>query len=149
VKTLARKLFLCFLAFLFPLALSRPAHAGSYGAIYFPSTAPNVSPVGTPESFLDGLTPGSKYTVKVSLTNTGTIPWSAADPTTPVHLTFHWTGPAPVYNNIRTSLPYDVLPGDSVTVDADLTTPSVPGTYTLHWDLVHENVGPINTDPVK
>lgn len=123
------------------LALPAPARAANYGAVYTPSTAPNTLnlPFQPVETFLDGLTPGKTYTVKIALTNAGSMTWVAGGPN-PFRLAYHWSGPAPLYEGARTALPYDVAPGDMITIDATLKTPSVPGTYTLQWDMVHEGV---------
>lgn len=122
-------------------ALSAPAWAANYGAAYTPATAPNTFnlPGQIVETFLDGLTPGKVYTVKVTLTNAGSMTWDADGPN-PFRLAYHWAGPAPFYEGARTALPYDIKPGEMVTVDATLKTPAVPGTYTLQWDMVHEGI---------
>jgi hypothetical protein len=127
-------LFIC-------LALAPHAAYANYGALYLPAIAPNPSldPFAEPESFLDGLKPGKTYVVQVSLTNVGTTPWTIAGPNS-FHLAYHWDGPAPLYEGERTDLPYDVLPGDKVTVQATLKTPATPGTYTLQWDMVQEGI---------
>src|SRR5205814_962718 len=63
------------------------------------------------------LTPGSLGTVVVNATNTGTMPWLAADPTHPVHLTYYWLnsqGSVVAWNGLRTSLPHDVPVGGPI-----------------------------------
>lgn len=129
------------LSLLAVLAPTAPARAANYGALYTPSLAPNTLnlPFQPVETFLDGLTPGKVYTVKVTLTNAGSMTWVAGGPN-PFRLAYHWSGPAPLYEGDRTALPHDIAPGDMITIDATLKTPAVPGTYTLEWDMVHEGV---------
>jgi O-antigen ligase len=45
-----------------------------------------------------------------------------------------------LFEGLRTRLPHDVEPGESVTVDTVLQAPAKPGTYYLQWDMVQENV---------
>jgi hypothetical protein len=140
VKTFVSKLLAASsLAACFAL-MPHAAHA-TYGAVYKPSLAPAPppQPVASAETFLDGITPGKTYTVQVTLTNAGTTPWTTAGLNS-FHLAYHWDGPAPWYEGERTDLPYDVLPGETVTVDATLKVPTVPGTYVLRWDMVHEGI---------
>lgn len=136
-------LVLVALSLLVLLILPAPARAANYGAVYTPATAPNTFnlplPGQTVETFLDGLTPGKTYSVKITLTNAGTMTWVAGGPN-PFHLAYHWAGPSPIYDGERTNLPQDVAPGDMITIDATLKTPAVPGTYTLQWDMVQEGV---------
>lgn len=139
MKTLVCKLtvfsFLSVCLWLAPSA----AQAANYGAVYYPSLAPEAAALNNPETFLDGITPGMTYTVIVSVTNAGTMTWVAADPNA-FHLSYHWAGPASLYDGERTVLPYDVAPGETVYLKATLIAPAVPGTYTLQWDMVHENI---------
>jgi hypothetical protein len=45
-----------------------------------------------------------------------------------------------VFEGLRTRLPHDVAPGQSVRVAARVRAPARPGSYLLRWDLVHETV---------
>jgi len=62
----------------------------------------------------------------------------------PVYLSYHWLSDdkktALVFEGARTPLPYDLEPGESVSVDANLLAPPKPGAYYLQWDLVQERV---------
>jgi hypothetical protein len=44
-----------------------------------------------------------------------------------------------VFEGLRSGLPHDVKPGESVTLDAMLRAPTRPGTYHLEWDMVQEH----------
>jgi hypothetical protein len=82
-------------------------------------------------------------TVPVTVTNTGTLTWTAGG-ANPFHLSYHWLQGANtvVVNGTRTNLPNDVAPGGSVTLSAEVARPpsSAAGTYTLQFDMVEESV---------
>jgi hypothetical protein len=85
---------------------------------------------------------GAAATVPIALTNTGNFIWNATG-ATPVHLGYHWvnaSGAVVVWDGTRSNLAADVAPGASQTVQASISFPSAPGTYTLKWDLVQEGV---------
>jgi O-antigen ligase len=76
--------------------------------------------------------------VPVEVRNVGRRPWRKADE---IHLSYHLYQDAsrPLIDGPRTDLPQDVLPGESVTMEAILRAPRNPGEYVLMWDLVHED----------
>ena len=78
----------------------------------------------------------------VTVTNTSSSTWPAAGGS-PVHLSYHWlaNGQTVVWDGQRTSFTQDVLPGQTVTVNATIPTPQVPGSYVLRLDLVREGIG--------
>ncbi len=93
------------------------------------------------------LSSGQTTTVPVTITNTGrgTFPTTSS---TPVRLGYHWydaQGRTLVYDGARTVLPADLPAGQSVTVNAEVTAPSVGGTLMLKWDLVQEGVAWLST----
>lgn len=81
--------------------------------------------------------PGARVSVPVTVRNIGRRPWRKADE---IHLAYHlYEGSRrPLVDGPRTDLPRDVLPGETVTIDAILQSPSNDGEYLLMWDLVHE-----------
>ena len=92
--------------------------------------------------------PGDDYEFPVTLTNTTTTPWSAANQV----LSYRWTLPDGTDvttggNRLETALPADVAPGSSVTVQADVRTPiqSDAGNkreqYVLNWDIYNRSTG--------
>ncbi len=92
--------------------------------------------------------PGDQYTVAVTLTNTTTTTWPAASRV----LSYHWALPDGTDattggNRLETALPKDVVPGDSVTVNAAVKTPIQSGSgnkreqYVLRWDLLNKSTG--------
>jgi len=102
-----------------------PAFAASYGPVTLPS-------------FLAGAT----YTIPVPITNRGTAAWNATGANL-VDLAYHWhdaAGNTVVWDGVRTPLPADLAVGASTTVNARVTAPPVPGSYTLTFDLVREGV---------
>lgn len=60
-----------------------------------------------------------------------------------VTLSYHWfnkNGEAVVYEGLRTPLPHDLKPDESVTLKATIQAPDKPGTYTLELTMVQELV---------
>ena len=93
----------------------------------------------TPPTMIAGQTNAVQFTLRNSSYRT----WPAGGPN-PVRLGYHWytsSGqevPATLWDDHRTQLPYDVLPGDQVTLNCNLGAPRQPGSYELRWDLVEE-----------
>jgi RHS repeat-associated protein len=92
--------------------------------------------------------PGDEYTVPVSVTNSTTSTWRAADQV----LSYRWNLPDGTDattggNRLETALPADVLPGGTVTVRAKVKTPvqSDAGNkreqFVLNWDLRNKTTG--------
>ncbi|OAH13198.1 tRNA3(Ser)-specific nuclease WapA precursor [Streptomyces jeddahensis] len=92
--------------------------------------------------------PGDQYTVDVTLTNTTTSVWKAADQV----LSYTWSLPDGTDattggNQLETALPEDLYPGETVTVKAQLKAPinSDSGNkrldYVLKWDLRDKTAG--------
>ncbi|MHB0998159.1 MAG: sugar-binding protein [Armatimonadota bacterium] len=89
--------------------------------------------------FVSGDTPkemaaGKKYSVLLTLQNTGTDVWTKAD----FKVGYHWCGfdgAEAVWDGMKSSLPKDVNPGETVTVKASVTAPDYNGQYYLIWDL--------------
>jgi len=80
----------------------------------------------------------ARVVVQVEVRNVGRRPWRVADQ---IHLSYHLyeNSKRPLVDGPRTDLPHDVLPGQSVTLEAILRAPRRPGEYLLMWDLVHED----------
>ncbi len=86
-------------------------------------------------------TPGQTQTVAVAVTNTGNQTWPAGG-SNPVHLGLHFAaGPGQPYagwlTDQRVTLPADLPPGQSVTVNAALTSPAA-GASVLEAQMVKE-----------
>ncbi|MCO5974143.1 golvesin C-terminal-like domain-containing protein [Actinoallomurus soli] len=92
--------------------------------------------------------PGDQYTINVDLSDTTATTWTKAD----YVLSYRWTLPDGTDvtnggNQLQTALPKDIVPGDTVTVAAQLKTPiqSDSGNkrtdYVLHWDLYDKTTG--------
>jgi hypothetical protein len=84
------------------------------------------------------IAPGAREIVAVTIRNVGRRPWRRSDE---IHLSYHLYRSAfrPLVDGPRTDLPRDVLPGETVTIDAELQAPASAGEYLLMWDLVHED----------
>lgn len=92
---------------------------------------------------LPSLSASEIVTVPVTVRNDGEMVWPAAG-VLPVHLGYHWMSQTEnvylVFEGLRSVLPHDVAPGETVSVLAIVQAPSESGTYRLQWDLVHETV---------
>lgn len=113
------------------------------------------SMMGPPEPgylarYIDHNTPASvtaNQTVTVSLLiqNAGIFTW-VKNGANPFNLGFKWLNAQnqevafPPNVILRTPLPADVAPKQTVRLIANLQTPPIPGTYRLHWDMVHEHI---------
>jgi hypothetical protein len=89
------------------------------------------------------LTEGITVTVPVTVLNSGPVTWQA-ERAPVVNLSYHWREPGKpdytIFEGMRTSLPRDVGPGESVTLNAVVWAPPKAGTYLLEWDMVQEYV---------
>ncbi|WP_079044715.1 MULTISPECIES: DNRLRE domain-containing protein [unclassified Streptomyces] len=94
------------------------------------------------------MTPNTDYTVDFTLTNTTASTWKATDRV----LSYTWSLPDGTDvtnggNQIQTALPADVVPGDSVSLQAKVRTPvnSDSGNkrtdYVLDWDVYDKTTG--------
>jgi hypothetical protein len=86
---------------------------------------------------------GETITQAVVITNTSVRAWPTAG-ARPVYLSYHWIQTATrrvlIIDGARTRLPRDLAPGEGATITASVEVPNVPGTLTLQWDLVQEDV---------
>jgi hypothetical protein len=86
---------------------------------------------------------GTYVTVPVTVRNDGEVAWRA-ERAPVVHLSYHWREKGSptyaIFEGLRTALPYDVGPGQSVDLKARLYVPPKPGAYQLEWDMVQEKV---------
>jgi hypothetical protein len=119
------------------VAMSAPQTANMgyrYGATY-----------GIAGGFSNPETPGRIVPFTVTLTNTGFLTWKRSGTApNPVNLAFHWyntQGQLIAWDCVRTVLPSDAAPGQTVVVTVNITLPNVPrSTYVLRFDLVHEGI---------
>ncbi len=112
--------------------------------------APDDTPTGVAVDFHAAYTIGAQPTfaagqtvaVPVTIANIG----QGVFPTTssyPVDLGYHWyttAGVAALWDGARTKIGPDLGPGQSVTVQAQVTAPPQGGQYQLRFDLVQEGV---------
>jgi hypothetical protein len=82
------------------------------------------------------LTPNQTVTVQATLTNCGSLTWTKDKFT----LSYHWYSGSNIalWDGVRSLLPQDVNPGNTVSLTAQVTAPGTEGTYTLKWDMVQE-----------
>ncbi len=86
------------------------------------------------------LTAGSVVRVPLVLRNDGPQAWTTANG---YAVSYHWLGPTDatvVWDGRRSPLPSPVDNGATVSLEAVVEAPPVPGTYRLQWDVVQERV---------
>jgi hypothetical protein len=118
------------------MSANQTAHLSNYGATY------EVTAGGFPNP----MTPGSKHSFTVHLTNTGYFDWvMQGNGANPVNLAFHWydiNGNLVAWDCVRAKLNHNVVREvgtDDITTE--ITAPNVPnGVYILRFDLVREGV---------
>jgi hypothetical protein len=97
------------------------------------------------------LTTGRHYRVPVELVNTGRLSWDSTHQPQ-FALAYHWlragSGEVVQFNGPRTPFPRVVAPRARIAFDADVFAPGQAGTYTLVWDVVHENRAWLSTEGV-
>jgi hypothetical protein len=115
-------------------ALAGPRRLGRFGQILRPLFRPETATVGR------------AIVIPVEVTNPTTEVWSATGigpGTLSVHLSYHWfdyAGRIAVYDGARTLLPHDVRPGETVSINARVSPPPLPGNYLLRLTMVQEGV---------
>ena len=80
--------------------------------------------------------------VPARVRNTSPATWPARGATR-VALAYHWldTAGQPVaYEGLRTALPHDVAPGETIAVELEIATPKKPGDYILELDALRERL---------
>jgi hypothetical protein len=99
-----------------------------------------ITPVG---SIPAAIAPSQETAIDVDVRNSGVRPWPATG-AQPVRLSYHWyhdaSGTMSVFDGVRTALPRDMDPGDTVRLRATVAAPAERGRYRLHLELVHEGV---------
>jgi hypothetical protein len=93
---------------------------------------------------------GSRMTVPVALTNTGGKTWDP-DASQPFLFSYHWLLPdedrVVSWEGLRTTFPAAVPPGETVSLQALVEAPRVPGRYRLLWDVEQEHRLWFSTEP--
>jgi hypothetical protein len=90
--------------------------------------------------------PGETVSADVTIKNTSSETWpSKPDPkgNYAVYLSYHWLDRRRqiLVEGLRTPLPRDLNPGESITLKAAIRTPEKTGDYLLHLTLLQEGVG--------
>ena len=96
------------------------------------------------DTFPPRLTAGQTIVVPISVRNAGTMTWSWGGGN-PFRLGYRYYRnrkllPLPPAKDLRTDVPDDVTPGQTVIIQARIALPDEPGNYTLELDLVQEGV---------
>ncbi|MCB0167375.1 MAG: discoidin domain-containing protein [Anaerolineae bacterium] len=89
------------------------------------------------------LVTGQTNSVRITVRNITFKTWPSGGPY-PVRLGYHWHTtngdivPSNLWEDLRTQLPYDVVPGDTVTLNCNVGAPRTAGMYEIRWDMVEE-----------
>ena len=89
---------------------------------------------------------GERVAADVTVKNVSPVSWPSKPNSKNLHavnLAYHWLdtkGQMVVFDGARTPLPYDLKPGESVTLKATIYPPELPGAYVLEITLVQEGV---------
>jgi hypothetical protein len=89
---------------------------------------------------------GERVVADVMVKNISPVTWPSKPNAKNLHavnLAYHWLdrkGRMAIFDGERTPLPYDLKPGDSVTLKALIQPPEKAGSYTLEITLVQEGV---------
>jgi hypothetical protein len=97
-----------------------------YGSVYTSAPVSVTSPANT------------DTTVPITVKNTGTLTWRAGETFMSYHLTTSADAMV-VWDGMRTALPADVAPGQSVTLNVTVKSVNI-GRYIIKFDLVREGV---------
>ena len=93
----------------------------------------------------------SFFIADVEVRNVSPVRWPSTglpDSKYKIHLSYHWLntqGQSVWDNGIRTSLPYDIKPGQSITTSAIIEALPTPGLYILEFDMLQESVAWFST----
>jgi len=94
---------------------------------------------GTTGNAYRGPLPNSSATLPVYVTNNGTDAWPAGGNYRLSYHVYDRSGNLLVYDGARTLMPSTVSPGQGIWLTANIGGLN-PGSYTLQWDMVEENV---------
>jgi len=92
-------------------------------------------------SELESLTAGERHRAVVAVTNPTLETWPTRGRYV-VHFSYNWFDEERkkvVQNGLRTELPYDLAPGDTVELEAEIEAPEEPGRHLLRLTMVQEN----------
>ncbi len=99
-------------------------------------TADDLGPRFVDSETPDEMNAGKKYTVLVTLQNTGVETWDKAS----FALGYHWyhvDGTEAVWDGMKSPLPSTLKPGEQAIVKAQVVAPPYDGQYYLMWDLAN------------
>lgn len=112
------------------------------GYTYTTATIGTPTPVNNAtfvsQSIPTAMNAGQQYSVSVTMYNSGTKTWTAADQ--------HRLGSQNPQDNgtwgiTRVDVPTTVAPGSNATFTFNITAPSSPGTYNFQWRMVQDGIG--------
>ncbi len=107
-----------------------------------PTPTPTPTPVTNGATFVSQAVPatmsgGQNYSVSVTMRNTGTSTWTAANS---YRLGSQNAQDNTTWGLSRVNPPSSVAPGAEVVFNFTVTAPTVPGTYNFQWRMVRDSV---------
>jgi hypothetical protein len=87
--------------------------------------------------------PSTIITIPIEMENKSTAVWDSKEKVHPVHISYHLldaAGNMIAYDNVRTSFPRPIEPGEALKIDLTVTVPKALGHYQLEIDIVKERV---------
>lgn len=118
------------------LALTALLSSMSVGTARAATNTAQYSVNGQPSTF----TPGGSASFTVTVTNVGSSTWQAGGPN-PFHLGIHFiSGNGTWLTDQRWTLPADLAPNQSTTINVRVTAPTTAGAYTLQEEMVQEGI---------
>jgi hypothetical protein len=97
----------------------------------------------TTDSKIKKMVAGTIVEIPVRVKNSSNETWPAGKVKNQVNLSYHWldsTRKMKVMDGVRTILPVDIAPGNSVDLQAKVKAPDRPGSYILQLTAVQETV---------
>ena len=85
--------------------------------------------------------PSDVITIPIGIENKSTALWDSNEKRHPVHISYHLMdaeGNMIAFDNIRTSFPHPIVPGESLKVELTIAVPPDLGRYLLEIDVVKE-----------
>jgi N-acetyl-anhydromuramyl-L-alanine amidase AmpD len=109
-----------------------------------PAPPPSYKVEWLADHFPERILAGQVIKATLTLHNAGSLAWRRSGGN-PVRLGYRYYRSRrqldiPLDRDIRTDLPHDVEPGETVTIEARIALPDDPGNYTIELDLTHEGI---------
>ncbi len=109
-------------------SVSVVAGVPAYGAVF----------TAAPAAF--SVTPGGAVLVPLTIKNTGSLTWKVTDLFDVSYHVTNWDDSVVAWDGLRTALPSDVAPGQSVTLNVGVRGTAAAGSYVYKFEVVREGL---------